>query len=79
VHREHGLFAATNGIEVPLLYATAACALALTGFGSYSLDALLGIADLWTTPVTAIVLAGGIIGGFGNLALRRRSTTTAGA
>ncbi|MGH7712011.1 MAG: DoxX family protein, partial [Gemmatimonadaceae bacterium] len=44
VHWEHGLFAANNGIEVPLLYATAAIGLALAGFGQYSLDAWLGIA-----------------------------------
>src|ERR1700682_5903816 len=44
VHWEHGLFAAKNGIELPLLYATAAFGLALTGYGQYSLDAALGIA-----------------------------------
>src|SRR5688572_20087154 len=52
VHWEHGLFAANNGVEVPLLYATAAIGFALAGFGQYSLDALLGIAHLWTAPVT---------------------------
>src|SRR6476660_6684772 len=31
VHLQHGLFAANNGIEVPLLYAIAVVALALTG------------------------------------------------
>src|ERR1041384_1725505 len=40
----HGVFATANGVEVPLLYATVAVALALTGFGLYSLDAALGIA-----------------------------------
>ena len=71
VHWEHGLFATNNGIEVPLLYATAALGLALAGPGAYSVDALLGIAGRWTTPVTGAVLAVGIIGGFSNLALRR--------
>ena len=33
VHWEHGLFATNNGVEVPLLYATAAVALALIGYG----------------------------------------------
>src|SRR5918993_183133 len=42
VHWQHGLFAASNGIEVPLLYGTAAAGLALTGPGAYSLDAALG-------------------------------------
>lgn len=79
VHWEHGLFASKNGIEVPLLYATVALGLAFAGPGSYSLDAWLGIAGLWTTPVTVVVLALAIIGGLGNLALRKRSTTTARA
>src|SRR4051812_41642431 len=43
VHWGHGLFAATNGIEVPLLYATGAVALALTGPGPLSLDTMLGL------------------------------------
>ena len=77
VHWEHGLFAATNGIEVPLLYGTAAFGLALTGFGQYSLDALLGIAGRWPAPVTWIALTLGIVGGFANVALRRRPTIAA--
>src|SRR2546425_6690686 len=52
VHWEHGLFATNNGVEVPLLYATAALALALTGYGRYSVDAWLGIADRWTPTAT---------------------------
>jgi putative oxidoreductase len=79
VHWEHGLFAGTNGVEVPLLYASASLAFALIGPGSYSLDAWFGIATLWTAPVTAVVLALGIIGGFANVALSKHSTTTAGA
>src|SRR5438045_6188961 len=44
VHWKHGLFAGNNGVEVPLLYVTAAFGLALTGYGRYSLDAWLAIA-----------------------------------
>src|SRR5712672_326391 len=44
VNWEHGLFAMNNGIELPLLYGTAAFGLALTGYGQYSLDNWLGIA-----------------------------------
>jgi putative oxidoreductase len=77
VHWEHGLFAGTNGIEVPLLYGAAAFGLALTGYGQYSLDASLGISGRWPTSFTWIVLALGIIGGFANVALRRRPTVTA--
>src|ERR1051325_1542923 len=36
VHWSNGLFVATNGIEVPLLYAAASVALAIAGPGSYS-------------------------------------------
>jgi putative oxidoreductase len=71
VHWQHGVFAASNGIEVPLLYATGAAALALTGSGQYSLDAWLGLTSLWTPAVTWIALFIGIVGGLGSLALRR--------
>jgi putative oxidoreductase len=77
VHWEHGLFAATNGIEVPLLYGTAAFGLALTGFGQYSLDGWLGLAGRWPALVTWIALTLGIIGGFANVALRRRPSAAA--
>jgi putative oxidoreductase len=71
VHWGQGLFA-PKGIEVPLLYAAGAFALALTGFGQYSFDAWLGIAGRWPASVIWIALTAGIIGGFANLALRRR-------
>ena len=80
VHWGNGLFAATNGIEAPLLYAAGAVALALTGYGLYSLDAALGIADYWTPALTATVLAVGVLGGVANLVLRRapvQATATA--
>ena len=71
VHWEHGVFATTNGIEVPLLYATGALALALTGYGAYSLDALLGLQSLWTPAVAWVAIALGVVGGIGNLLARR--------
>jgi putative oxidoreductase len=77
VHWEHGLFAANNGIELPLLYGASAFALALTGFGQYSLDGLLGIAGRLPLTDTWIALTIGVIGGFANLALRRRPAVAA--
>jgi len=71
VHLRNGVFATQNGIELPLLYGTGALAIALAGFGSYSLDALLGISSIWTPRVTALVLAIGVVGGFANLVIRR--------
>ena len=71
VHLKNGVFATSNGIELPLLYGTGALATALAGFGPFSLDALLGITTFWTPRITAIVLAVGVLGGFANLVIRR--------
>jgi putative oxidoreductase len=79
VHWPHGLFAATNGIEVPLLYGTAAVALALTGPGRFSLDVFLGLDRLWTPGLTWAVIAAGLVGGIVNLGLRRLAPRAATA
>jgi putative oxidoreductase len=67
----HGVFAASNGVEIPLLYAVVAVALAFTGPGQYSVDALLGLTAVWTPALSAMALALGIVGGAVNLMLRR--------
>ncbi len=77
VHAANGLFAMSNGVEVPLLYGIGAAALALTGPGGYSLDALLGLAHFWTPAASWAFLAAGILGGVLNLALRRRPAPAA--
>jgi putative oxidoreductase len=77
VHAPHGLFAATNGIELPLLYAMAGAALALTGNGAYALDALLGIAFAPGFTWAAVVI--GIAAGFASLGARRRALTPSAA
>jgi putative oxidoreductase len=71
VHWHNGLFAMTNGIEVPVLYAAGAVAIALTGPGALSLDAAFGLAGLWTQTITTGTLAAGLAVGLVNLAIRR--------
>jgi putative oxidoreductase len=69
VHWQHGLFAQSNGIETPLLYAAGAAALALTGPGAYSIDAVLRLS--WPSEVAWIAIALAVIGGAANLAIRK--------
>jgi len=79
VHWNHGLFAATNGIEVPLLYATGALTLALTGPGAYSLDAVLGLDRLWSPGLEWAALGAGVVAAVVNLAARRPAATVSTA
>ena len=71
VHWPHGFFASSNGVELPLLYVTAALPLAVAGPGRYSLDGLLGLPThapptvAWTAIAVALALA------LLNVALRR--------
>jgi putative oxidoreductase len=75
VHWQHGLFAQDNGIEVPLLYSVGAAAIALTGHGAYSVDALLGLG--WSASVAWSALALGVLAGFANLAVRKAEPSAA--
>jgi putative oxidoreductase len=75
VHWRNGLFVTSNGIEVPLIYAALAISLALTGPGSLSLDAALGLTSLWTPLVTVGALIVAVAGGVANLAMRRTTAT----
>lgn len=77
VHWQHGLFAQNNGIEVPLLYAATAAALALTGPGAFSLDGALGLT--WAPVVAWTALALGVLGGVANLAIRKTAPVVAQA
>jgi putative oxidoreductase len=79
VHWGKGLFAGTNGIEVPLLYAASAVALAFTGPGPFSLDAMLGIEHIWTPAIKVAALAIGVAGGVVNLLARRPAAVAATA
>jgi putative oxidoreductase len=77
LHWKNGLFATANGVELPLLYSGAAVALAFTGYGTYSLDALFGLARVWTPDLIGTVVALGVFGGVGNLVVRSVSTHAA--
>jgi putative oxidoreductase len=79
VHWNHGQFAATNGIEVPLLYATGGQTLALTGPGAYSLDAVLGLDRLWSPGLEWAALGAGVLAAVVNLAARRPAPSVAKA
>jgi putative oxidoreductase len=76
VHRKNGFFNTNNGFELPLLVAVAGIGISLTGPGLYSVDAALGNEWMVTPKMTWIFLALGVIGGIGNLALRRPSPSS---
>lgn len=71
VHWRNGFFVANNGIEHPLLYATAVLAFAFTGFRQYSLDAVLGLAGLASPALAAGAVIVGVLGSLATLVLRR--------
>ncbi|HEX3465728.1 MAG TPA: DoxX family protein [Candidatus Elarobacter sp.] len=73
VHRKNGFFAANNGVEVGVLYASAALAFASTGYGRLSLDHMLGLREKLRHPAfTTLVLGGAIATGY--LVLNGRDT-----
>jgi len=76
VHAPNGFFAQNNGYELPLVYGSLAIVLAFTGFGAYSLDAALGLTSLWTPAISWIAVGLGILGGLGNVAMRRKAATS---
>jgi putative oxidoreductase len=79
VHWKNGVFATSNGIEVPLLYGTGALALALTGPGGYSLDAVLGLQSIWTPALQWAAVVVGALAAAINLGARRISPKVSAA
>jgi putative oxidoreductase len=79
VHWPHGFFASSNGIELPLMYLTAALFAAFAGPGAYSPDRLLGL-DTLGEPVTAgMAITVAVPMALVNVALRRSPQTKAHA
>jgi putative oxidoreductase len=79
VHWKNGYFAQSNGIEVTVLFGVAAVALAFTGFGRFSLDAVTGLDTFFTPTEAAIALVAGVAGAIGNLSLRRHEAAAPSA
>jgi putative oxidoreductase len=74
VHKPNGFFAGKGGVEVNLLYASGALALASAGYGALSVDAIVGLDDKLHHPVvTTLALAGGIAAAY--LILAQRDTS----
>jgi putative oxidoreductase len=71
VHWKNGYFATSNGIELPVMFGVAAIALAFTGYGQFSIDALTGLDTVFTPREVVFALVAGVIGAVVNLSVRR--------
>jgi putative oxidoreductase len=71
VHWKNGYFAQANGVELTLMFAVGAVALAFTGFGDFSLDAVTGLTTYFSPAETIGALVLGVVGAVGNLAMRK--------
>jgi putative oxidoreductase len=79
VHWPHGFFASSNGIELPLMYLTAALFAAFAGPGAYSLDRLLGLDTLGEPVKAGMAITAAVPMALVNVALRRSPQTKAHA
>jgi putative oxidoreductase len=78
VHLQKGFFAQNGGYEYNLILAVAALALAFTGSGSFSIDALLNYGESGTLWGLAALVAGALGGGI-SLAQRKPASIVSGA
>jgi putative oxidoreductase len=79
VHLRNGFFAGGGGIELPFLYAAAALALAFTGAGAFSFDALLGLTFLRDPSLVGGLVVLAVLGSLATLAVRRQDQKQASA
>jgi len=70
MHVKNGFFAMNNGIELPFLYAVAAIAIAFSGGGAFSVDAVLGLGFLHDAYVVIGVLVLAVFGAVVTLSVR---------
>ncbi len=71
VHAKNGFYAQQNGVELGVVYASGALALASSGYGNLSLDRAFGLHGKLGHPLfTTLALAGGLAAG--TLVLGRR-------
>ena len=71
VHVRNGFFAASNGVELPLMNSAGALALAFAGPGAFSLDGVFGLASGWSDEGRWLVVAIAVVLALGNLLVRR--------
>jgi putative oxidoreductase len=72
VHVNNGFFNDKQGWELPAMYIAGALALDFGGFGTYSLDSLLGISVLASVSIRWILIAVAVVLAFINLVTRRQ-------
>jgi putative oxidoreductase len=75
-HRGKGIWNQNSGLELPLVYAGVAFALAAVGPGDVSLDSALGL-DIHGLGWALAALAAGVLGGLGAVASGRLGRTRA--
>ncbi len=76
----HGFWSQDGGYEYPLFLTALGVAVAWTGPGAISLDAALGLSDLWVAGVSIAATLAGIVGAVATyFVLHRRTPVTQGA
>jgi putative oxidoreductase len=72
VHWRNGFFASKNGIELALMNTAGALAIAFAGPTAFSLDRLLGLAELWRPSTEWVAVASAVVLALVSLAARHR-------
>ena len=62
-HAKNGFFAQQNGVEIGTLYAAVAVALAMSGYGRFSLDEMLALDGAVDERISWAMLLGGLCAG----------------